>query len=237
MRSMAIELQSSWILMKTRSTRVRWRTLVMIIRNPQSIGFMVNFSYSKCRKMLSSKLSYSKWPWSFFKYIWFGFDDYVFYTYQRLSSSLSPWLKTFFFICKQLRTLRMILMLNHRIATLLWRLYVRYLAFLNFWNLIIRWTKSCFTYGWAWLLLLQVLRRKQPLIVYFPDSSHWLHKSVPKSNRNEFFQRVEEMFDQLSGPIILICGQNKVQSGSKEKEQFVRFNCYSLSWSIKFPMF
>ncbi|XP_047169131.1 uncharacterized protein LOC124837726 isoform X1 [Vigna umbellata] len=68
--------------------------------------------------------------------------------------------------------------------------------------------------------LCEVLRRKQPLIVYFPDSSHWLHKSVPKSNRNEFFRKVEEMFDQLSGPIILICGQNKVQSGSKEKEQF-----------------
>ncbi|KAK7404349.1 hypothetical protein VNO78_05178 [Psophocarpus tetragonolobus] len=68
--------------------------------------------------------------------------------------------------------------------------------------------------------LCEVLHCKQPLIVYFPDSSQWLHKSVPKSNRNEFFHKVEEMFDQLSGPIILICGQNKVQSGSKEKEQF-----------------
>ncbi|CAJ1933826.1 unnamed protein product [Sphenostylis stenocarpa] len=68
--------------------------------------------------------------------------------------------------------------------------------------------------------LCEVLRRKKPLIVYFPDSSHWLHKSVPKSNRNEFFHKVEEMFDQLSGPIVLICGQNKIQSGSKEKEQF-----------------
>ncbi|ESW03643.1 hypothetical protein PHAVU_011G030700 [Phaseolus vulgaris] len=68
--------------------------------------------------------------------------------------------------------------------------------------------------------LCEVLRRKQPLIVYFPDSSHWLHKSVPKSIRNEFFHKVEEMFDQLSGPVVLICGQNNVQSGPKEKEQF-----------------
>lgn len=68
--------------------------------------------------------------------------------------------------------------------------------------------------------LCEVLHRKQPLIVYFPDSSQWLHKSVPKSNRNEFFHKAEEMFNRLSGPVVLICGQNKVQSGSKEKEQF-----------------
>ncbi|KAL1362040.1 hypothetical protein HN51_010333 [Arachis hypogaea] len=68
--------------------------------------------------------------------------------------------------------------------------------------------------------LCEVLHSKQPLIVYFPDGSQWLHKSVPKSNRNEFFHKVEELFDRLSGPVVLICGQNKVQSGSKEKEQF-----------------
>ncbi|KAK7258075.1 hypothetical protein RIF29_32494 [Crotalaria pallida] len=68
--------------------------------------------------------------------------------------------------------------------------------------------------------LCEVLKSRQPLIVYFPESSQWLHKSVPKSNRNEFFHKVEEMFDKLSGPVVLICGQNKVQSGSKEKEQF-----------------
>ncbi|XP_012572706.1 uncharacterized protein [Cicer arietinum] len=68
--------------------------------------------------------------------------------------------------------------------------------------------------------LCEVLNTKKPLIVYFPDSSQWLHKSVPKSNRNEFFHKVEEMFDRLSGPVVLICGQNKVHSGTKEKEQF-----------------
>lgn len=68
--------------------------------------------------------------------------------------------------------------------------------------------------------LCEVLNSKRPLIVYFPDSSQWLHKSVPKSNRNEFFHKVEEMFDRLYGPVVLICGQNKVHSGSKEKEKF-----------------
>ncbi|CAL0329327.1 unnamed protein product [Lupinus luteus] len=68
--------------------------------------------------------------------------------------------------------------------------------------------------------LCEVLKSRQPLIVYFPDCSQWLHKSVPKSKQNEFFHKVEEMFDKLSAPVVLICGQNKVQSESKEKEQF-----------------
>ncbi|KAJ7954529.1 ATPase family AAA domain-containing protein 1 [Quillaja saponaria] len=66
--------------------------------------------------------------------------------------------------------------------------------------------------------LFEVLHSKQPLIVYFPDSSQWLSRAVPKSDRKEFVQKVQAMFDQLSGPIVLICGQNKVESGSKEKE-------------------
>ncbi|KAL0004951.1 hypothetical protein SO802_012512, partial [Lithocarpus litseifolius] len=68
--------------------------------------------------------------------------------------------------------------------------------------------------------LCEVLRSKQPLIVYFPDSSEWLSRAVPKSNRKEFVHKVQELFDQLSGPVVLICGQNKVESGSKEKEKF-----------------
>lgn len=70
---------------------------------------------------------------------------------------------------------------------------------------------------------MQVLDSRQPLIVYFPDSAQWLNKSVPKSNRKEFFGKVQEMFDKLSGPVVLICGQNKIQSGSKEKKQLVSF--------------
>lgn len=68
--------------------------------------------------------------------------------------------------------------------------------------------------------LVEVLHSKQPLIVYFPDSSQWLSRAVPKSNRKEFVNKVQNMFDQLSGPVVLICGQNKVETGSKEKEKF-----------------
>lgn len=68
--------------------------------------------------------------------------------------------------------------------------------------------------------LCEVLRSQQPLIVYFPDSSQWLSRAVPKLNRKEFVHKVQEMFDKLTGPVVLICGQNKVETGSKEKEKF-----------------
>ncbi|XP_038995940.1 uncharacterized protein LOC120120347 isoform X1 [Hibiscus syriacus] len=68
--------------------------------------------------------------------------------------------------------------------------------------------------------LCEVLHSKQPLIVYFQDSSQWLSRAVPKSNRKEFVNRVQEMFDKLPGPVVLICGQNRVETGSKEKEKF-----------------
>ncbi|KAJ6412838.1 hypothetical protein OIU84_005816, partial [Salix udensis] len=69
-------------------------------------------------------------------------------------------------------------------------------------------------------VLCEVLRSMQPLIVYFPDSSQWLSRAVPKSNRKDFLNKVQEMFDKLSGPVVLICGQNKAETGSKEKERF-----------------
>ncbi|KAL9258939.1 Outer mitochondrial transmembrane helix translocase-like protein [Drosera capensis] len=68
--------------------------------------------------------------------------------------------------------------------------------------------------------LCEVLKSKQPLIVYFPDSNQWLSRAVPKSNHREFVSKIQEMFDQLSGPVVLICGQNKVEMGTKEKEKF-----------------
>lgn len=68
--------------------------------------------------------------------------------------------------------------------------------------------------------LCEVMRSMQPLVVYFPDSSQWLSRAVPKSNRKEFVSKVQEQFNQLSGPVVLICGQNKVEAGSKEKEKF-----------------
>lgn len=67
----------------------------------------------------------------------------------------------------------------------------------------------------------------QPLIVYFPDSSTWLSRAVSKANREAFVHKVQEMFDQVSGPVVLICGQNKVETGPKEKEKFVSPNSVS----------
>lgn len=69
--------------------------------------------------------------------------------------------------------------------------------------------------------LSEVLHSVQPLIVYFPDFSIWLSRAVTKSNRKAFAQKVQEIFDQVSGPVVLICGQNKGETGSKEKEKFV----------------
>lgn len=84
----------------------------------------------------------------------------------------------------------------------------------------------------AYLICFQVLRTMQPLIVYFPDSSEWLSRAVPKSKRKEFVHKVQEMFDLLSGPVVLICGQNKAESGSKEKEKFVSFMSLMLIISL-----
>ncbi|XP_068326433.1 uncharacterized protein [Pyrus communis] len=78
-------------------------------------------------------------------------------------------------------------------------------------------TEDCYI---ALEALCEVLHAKQPLIVYFPDSSQWMSRAVPKSDRKEFVAKVQEIFDELSGPVVLICGQNKVESGSKEKEKF-----------------
>ncbi|THU61269.1 hypothetical protein C4D60_Mb07t21520 [Musa balbisiana] len=67
--------------------------------------------------------------------------------------------------------------------------------------------------------LYEILPSLQPVIIYFPDCSQWLSRAVPKSNRKEFINEVMEMFDQISGPVVLICGQSIVESGSKEKER------------------
>lgn len=68
--------------------------------------------------------------------------------------------------------------------------------------------------------LCEVLPNLEPLIVYFRDSSQWL-KAVPSSQRRNFVQKLEEMFDQLPGSIILICGQSKSNSGPKGKDKVV----------------
>jgi hypothetical protein len=86
--------------------------------------------------------------------------------------------------------------------------------------------------AYLFIYFFQVLRTMQPLIVYFPDSSEWLSRAVPKSKRKEFVHKVQEMFDLLSGPVVLICGQNKAESGSKEKEKFVSFMSLMLIISL-----
>uniref|UniRef100_A0A9I9DTQ0 AAA+ ATPase domain-containing protein n=1 Tax=Cucumis melo TaxID=3656 RepID=A0A9I9DTQ0_CUCME len=70
-------------------------------------------------------------------------------------------------------------------------------------------------------VLSEVVNSMQPIIVYFPDSSQWLSRVVPKANCRKYVQKIEEIFDKISGPVVLICGQNKIESGSKEKEKFV----------------
>lgn len=67
--------------------------------------------------------------------------------------------------------------------------------------------------------LKEVLASNQPLIVYFPDFSQWLSRAVPKTRRKEFVDKVKEMFDKLSGPIVMISGQNKIETGSKGREK------------------
>ncbi|VAI49331.1 unnamed protein product [Triticum turgidum subsp. durum] len=67
--------------------------------------------------------------------------------------------------------------------------------------------------------LCEVLPSLEPVIVYFPDSSQWLSRAVPKSNRSEFIQKVDKMFDQLTGPVVMICGQNMLAAVSKDKDK------------------
>ncbi|XP_031476070.1 uncharacterized protein LOC116247846 isoform X2 [Nymphaea colorata] len=74
-----------------------------------------------------------------------------------------------------------------------------------------------------WYIAIEALRELlpslHPVIVYFPDSYQWLSRAVTKSNRKEFLHKVEQTFESLSGSIILICGQSKVENGPKEKEK------------------
>lgn len=76
------------------------------------------------------------------------------------------------------------------------------------------------------IILMQILETQQPLVVYFPDSSLWLSRAVSKSDRKEFVSKMQEMFEKLSGPLVLICGQDKIEaeSNSKEKDKFVSSN-------------
>ncbi|RZC44004.1 hypothetical protein C5167_036955 [Papaver somniferum] len=84
--------------------------------------------------------------------------------------------------------------------------------------------------------LCEVLPSLEPLIVYMPDSSQWL-RGVPKAHHRFFIQKVEQMFERLSGPVVLICGQNKVETGAKEKDKLTMLipglNLQKLPFSLK----
>ncbi|KAL0341526.1 UNVERIFIED_CONTAM: Spastin [Sesamum calycinum] len=83
-------------------------------------------------------------------------------------------------------------------------------------------THDCYV---AMEVLCEVLKSQQPLIVYFPDSSLWLSRAVSKSNRKEFVRKVQEMFDQLSGPVVLICGQTKWKPDQKKRRNLSVMMC------------
>lgn len=70
--------------------------------------------------------------------------------------------------------------------------------------------------------------------MYFPDSSRWLSRAVPKEKRNEFVEKVEEMFDKVSGPVVMICGRNKIETASKGREKFVSLSHVSLFVGFSF---
>ncbi|XP_076956826.1 uncharacterized protein LOC143632130 isoform X1 [Bidens hawaiensis] len=84
--------------------------------------------------------------------------------------------------------------------------------------------------------LSEVLSSVQPLVVYFPDSSLWLSRAVSSSNRKEFVNKLQEMFDKITGPVVLICGQNKAATGSKEKEKFQTMILPNLGRLAKLPL-
>jgi hypothetical protein len=60
-----------------------------------------------------------------------------------------------------------------------------------------------------------------------------LSRAVPKSNRREFVEKVEEMFDHLTGPLVLICGQNivEVAAAPKDKESVSNINSHNSTCS------
>ncbi|KAL3618043.1 hypothetical protein CASFOL_038364 [Castilleja foliolosa] len=68
-------------------------------------------------------------------------------------------------------------------------------------------------------VLCEVLEAREPVIVYFPESFWWLPRSARWDTRKEFRIKVKEMFNKLSGRIVLICGQNKWDVGSKELKE------------------
>ncbi|KAL3618041.1 hypothetical protein CASFOL_038362 [Castilleja foliolosa] len=68
-------------------------------------------------------------------------------------------------------------------------------------------------------VLCEVLESREPVIVYLPESFWWLPRSAKWKTRREFRNKVKEMFEKLSGRMVLICGQNTWDVGPKEMKQ------------------
>ncbi|XP_047319585.1 uncharacterized protein LOC124923662 [Impatiens glandulifera] len=80
----------------------------------------------------------------------------------------------------------------------------------------------------------EVLHSIQPLIVYFPDPSVWFSRTVTEARREVFLNKLQKMLDDLSGPVVLICGENEEEtdSSSDEKSAFL-LSVYSIT---SFPL-
>ncbi|EYU17670.1 hypothetical protein MIMGU_mgv1a0257532mg, partial [Erythranthe guttata] len=65
----------------------------------------------------------------------------------------------------------------------------------------------------------QVLKSEQPLIVYFPDYFMWLPRTYVWETREKFISKVKDMFGQLNGRVVLICGEDKWDGIRRESKQ------------------
>lgn len=61
----------------------------------------------------------------------------------------------------------------------------------------------------------QILPSLGSIIIYFSDTPQ-MPGAVKKLNYKDFLQKLEEIFDKLEEPIVLICGKNNEETGSKE---------------------
>ncbi|KAL7115264.1 hypothetical protein ACP275_04G173600 [Erythranthe tilingii] len=68
-------------------------------------------------------------------------------------------------------------------------------------------------------VLCEVLKFEQPLIVYFPDYFMWLPRTYIWETREEFISKVKDMFGQLNGRVVLICGEDKWDGIRRESKE------------------
>ncbi|XP_012829181.1 PREDICTED: uncharacterized protein LOC105950380 [Erythranthe guttata] len=70
-------------------------------------------------------------------------------------------------------------------------------------------------------VLCEVIKSRQALIVYFPDSFRWLPSSASRKSRREFVSNTKKLFGQLTnGHVALICGRDKWENKAKKVEKY-----------------